>query len=228
MGELASAIATATGEVDEERRGIAVALYDLLAQGEPVAEAGLADRAGLGPATVSARLARWSGVFRDERGRITGCGGLSLFPIAHRFHAQGGRPIYAWCALDPFLIVPLIRRPATVGSKDPVTGESVTMRVTPDGLEDLRPASAVVSLLEPKRRFGPDVIQTFCHFVLNFATPESAERWASEREGIVVLPAADAFQVGLRAWQGFQPSGSAPPGPFPSRPARPAAPRAGD
>src|SRR5438132_307894 len=40
--ELAAAIAAATGEVDDERRRIAVALYDLLAQGEP----GGGDRVG--------------------------------------------------------------------------------------------------------------------------------------------------------------------------------------
>ena|SRR5437588_5053250 len=53
--------------------------------------------------------------------------------MGHRLHADGGRPVYAWCTLDPFPIVPLIERPATVESKDPVTGEPVTMRVTPSG-----------------------------------------------------------------------------------------------
>jgi alkylmercury lyase len=202
---LAAAIAAATGEVDEERRRIAVALYQLLAQGEPVTETALAAKAGLNPEAVAALLRRWSGVFRDDRGRVTGYGGLALSEMGHRFHADGGRPIYAWCALDPFLIVPLIGRPARVESKDPTTGERVTMRVTAGGIEDLQPESAVVSFLEPDRPFGPDVIEAFCHFVLNFASRESAERWAAEHDGIVILPAADAFQVGLRAWEKFRP-----------------------
>ena len=44
------------------------------------------------------------------------------------------------------------------------------------------------------------MILNFCNYVLNFASRESAERWASERDGIVLLPVDDAFQVGLRAW----------------------------
>jgi hypothetical protein len=44
------------------------------------------------------------------------------------------------------------------------------------------------------------VVQSFCHHVLNFASPESAQRWAADRQDIILLPVADAFQVGRRAW----------------------------
>jgi alkylmercury lyase len=122
--------------------------------------------------------------------------------MSHHFHAEGGKPIYAWCALDPFLIVPVIGRSARVESTDPITGEPITMTVTPEGVEDVSPASAVVTFLTPDntKPFDQDVIQSFCNYVLNFASRESAERWASERDGIAVLPVHDAFQVGLRAW----------------------------
>src|SRR5437899_711228 len=71
------------------------------------------------------------------------------------------------------------------------------------GIHDLSPASAVVSFLAPNKPFDFDVIESFCNFVLNFASHESAERWAAERDGIVLLPAAEAFEVGLRAWSKF-------------------------
>ena len=62
--------------------------------------------------------------------------------------------MYAWCALDPFLIVPVIRRPAHVESKDPVTGEPITMTVTPQGIKDLFPSTAVVSFIAPGNSYG--------------------------------------------------------------------------
>ena len=67
----------------------------------------------------------WPGVFWDEQGRVVGFWGLAIPEMDHRFHAENGKPMYAWCALDPFLIVPVIGRQARVASKDPVTGEPI-------------------------------------------------------------------------------------------------------
>ena len=199
--ELANAIAAATVGIEERERRIAVSLFELLAQGDPVTPAALAVRAGVDEAVVVETLDGWPGVFRDDEGRVVGFWGLAIPEMGHHFHADGGKPIYAWCALDPFLIVPVIRRSARVESQDPVTGERVTMTVTPEGVEDVSPASAVVSFLVPDKPFDQDVIESFCHYVLNFASRDSAERWASGRDGIILLPVADAFQVGLRAWR---------------------------
>jgi alkylmercury lyase len=200
--ELADAIAAASvAGIDDPGRRIAVSLYELLAEGEPVTPANLAARAGVAEAVAVETLDGWPGVFHDEEGRVVGFWGLAIPEMGHRFHAEGGKPIYAWCALDPFLIVPVVGRSARVESTDPVTGETITMTVTPDGVEDVSPASAVVSFLVPNKPFDQDIIQSFCHYVLNFASQASAEQWASQRDGIVLLPVADAFQVGLRAWR---------------------------
>ncbi len=184
----------------DQHRRVAVAVYQLLADGNPVPVSAIANRSGTDSAFVEQALGGWPGVFRGEDGNVIGFWGLAVPEMAHRFHAQGGKPIYAWCALDPFLIVPVIQRTARVESTDPVTAQPITMTVTPDGVEDLSPASAVVSLLAPDKPFDRDVIQTFCHFVLNFASRESAHQWASGREHIVVFPVTDAFEVGRRAW----------------------------
>src|SRR5438105_1876799 len=42
------------------------------------------------------------------------------------------------------------------------------------------------------------------HFVRNFGSRKSAERWAVGRDGIVSLPATDAYEVGLIAWRDFR------------------------
>ena len=200
--ELTDAIAANVVDVGEQERRIAVSLYELLAQGDPVTSAALAARSSVLEAAVVATLEGWPGVFRDDERHVVGFWGLAIPEMAHRFHAEGGKPIHAWCALDPFLIVPVINRPARVESTDPVTGEPISMTVTPEGVRDVSPASAVVTFLVPDstKPFDQDVILNFCNYVLNFASLESAERWASERDGIVVLPVHDAFEVGLRAW----------------------------
>ena len=198
--ELSEAIAAATVGIDEQGRRLAIAVYDLLAQGDPVTPAEIAAHARRPEAVVLATLKGWPGVFWDDEGRVVGFWGLAIPEMDHRFQAEGAKPMYAWCALDPFLIVPVIGRPARVESKDPVTGEPITMTVTPQGITDLSPTTAVVSFIAPDKPFDFDVIESFCNYVLNFASRESAERWASERQGIVLLPAAEAFEVGLRAW----------------------------
>lgn len=146
-------------------------------------------RYAAGPVCSGARTAASSGFW-----------GLAVPEMAHGFHAEGGKPMHAWCALDPFLVVPVIGRTARVESTDLVTGQPITMTVTPSGVEDLSPAFAVVSLLAPDKPFDHDVIQTFCHYVLNFASRESAEQWAAKRDRIGLLPVSDAFEVGRRAW----------------------------
>ncbi len=198
--DLARAIAAATIDINEQGRRIGIAAYDLLAQGYPVTPAEIAAHSREPEAVVVATLNGWPGVFWDDEGRVVGFWGLAIPEMDHRFQAENGKPMYAWCALDPFLIVPVIGRPARVQSKDPVTGEPITMTVTPQGITDLSPATAVVSFVAPNKPFDFDVIESFCHYVLNFASRESAERWASGRDNIVLLPAADAFEVGLRAW----------------------------
>ncbi len=132
---------------------------------------------------------------------MVGFVGLAISPMDHRFQAEGGKPVYAWCALDPFLIVPVIGRTARVESKDPVTNERISMTVTPNGITDLAPTSVVVSFLVPDKPFDQDVIQSFCNFIHFFASQESAERWAAGREGITLLSVDDAFEVGRRAWK---------------------------
>lgn len=198
--QLAEAIAAANVYTDRESRPIAVALYKLLAEGEPVTVVELAAHASVLDAVVLGKLKAWPGVFWDDQGRVVGFWGLAIPEMDIRFHAEGGKPIHAWCAVDPFLVVPVIGRSARVESKDPVTGQPITMTVTPEGIKDLSPASAVVSFIAPDKPFDFDVIETFCNYVLNFASRESAERWASERDGIILLPVSDAFQVGRRAW----------------------------
>lgn len=114
-----------------------MALYQLLADSDPVMLATLAVRSQQPDADVQSQLEAWPGVFRDDDGRVVGLWGFAIPEMAHRFHADGGRPIYAWCPLDPFLSVPVLRRDALVESRHPITAEAISMTVTPDALTNV-------------------------------------------------------------------------------------------
>jgi hypothetical protein len=202
--ELSDSIAAATVVVNEQERRIAVSLWDLLADGHPVSPSELAARARVDEAVVDSALGRWPGVFRDDQDQVVGFWGLAIPPMAHRFHAEGGKPIHAWCALDPFLIVPVIGRAARVESKDPISGERIAMTVTPNEINDVSPASVVVSFLVPDKPFDQEVIQTFCNFVHFFAGTKTAEQWAQGRDEIVIFHVQEAFEIGGRAWRRFR------------------------
>jgi hypothetical protein len=200
---LADAIVASVVDVDDPGKRIVVALYQLLADGDPVHPSALAASTQLSEHDVLDVLHSWPGVFWDERGRVVGFWGLAIPEMAHAFHVDGGKPMYAWCALDPFLIVPVIRRNARVESRDPVTGETISMTVQPEGITNVSPAGVMVSFIWPTGPFDQNVVQTFCNFVHYFASQQSAEHWAAARDNIVLLPLSEAFEVGRRAWSRF-------------------------
>jgi hypothetical protein len=90
--DLSAAIAAALVDVDEQGRRIAVALYELLAQGGPVTPALLAARSDLPEAVVLAYLKGFPGVFRDGEGRVVGFWGLAIPEMAHASRRKAASP----------------------------------------------------------------------------------------------------------------------------------------
>ena len=144
-----------------------------------------------------AHLEEWPGVFRDEEGRVVGFRGLAQPETPHRFEVNGAR-LHAWCAWDTLFLPALIGKTARVSSQCPVTGETISLTVAPDGVEALSPEGAVVSMLMPADGFDADVIQSFCHHVHFFASREAGEQWIGEREGddAFLLTVDEAFHLG--------------------------------
>lgn len=83
---------------------------------------------------------------RDARDQIVGAMGLSLQDHAHRF-SVAGVSLSAWCAEDTLFLPAILQQTATVESSSPVSGESIRLRVSPQRVEEVRPAGAVVSLV---------------------------------------------------------------------------------
>ena len=197
--DLATALRGAVPSLTPDEQRLVVGLYRELAKGAPVAPDALAEDLGLDPESVEEALRRWPGVFTDRDGGIIGFWDLALSGMAHELRL-GDQTVTAWCALDPFLIVPLLAdETATVTSTDPVTGEPVTV-VFRNGEVQAEPETTVISMLAPEQPFDSDVVQSFCHYVHFFASPESGEEWTKRHSGAFLLDVDTAHAVARRSW----------------------------
>ena len=195
--ELADAVTAAFPTLDAGEQRLALGLYRLLLRGKPVTPSDLASEVGADPADVEAALKRWPGVFRDRKGRIVGFWGLSIRAMPHRMSTSEG-DITTWCAMDPLIIAPLVTEAARVESNDPVSGEPISLTVTPHGVTDLQPASTMVSMLSPEGAFTNDVVQSFCHFVHFFGSDKSGQEWVADHPGTFLLTVDEAFDMANR------------------------------
>jgi alkylmercury lyase len=187
----------------EERR-VALALYQEVANGQPVDEAQLGRVLGISDEESRVLLQRDSINFlvhRDERGRVLGFGGLAAAPMHHRFEVDG-RMLSTWCAWDSLFIPEILGRPARVVSSDPESGELVRLVVTPDRIESAEPEGAVVSFIMPDAQaFGSsavNVIVKFCHFIFFFSSRSSGERWVAKHPDTFLCSLDDAFALAKR------------------------------
>src|SRR5438067_13145986 len=132
---------------------------------------------------VDAMLQQMPGVFRDDEQRVIGYFGLTIREMGkHRIHLDG-QTLSAWCAWDTLIIPELIGRTIEVTSTSPNDDGLISLTSTPDGARHLNPVETVVTFVPPKSDFVKNTIQSFCHYVHFFPTPESAARWTAEHPG---------------------------------------------
>jgi len=179
------------------RQRLSVALYRLLADGEPVAPTTLAETTRVPLAETIEALAHWPNVFRDADGRVIAFGGLALRPTKHSFEVDGRR-LNAWCAWDTLFLPIVLGRSGRVESRSPISGAPIALTVSPDGVERASPPTTVLSLVPPGD-FGRNLIKDFCHHVHFLASPEEGEQWASEHDRGYVVSLAEGFELG-RLW----------------------------
>jgi alkylmercury lyase len=125
---LAAELAGAMPTLSDEQQPVALNLYGLLAEGQPVEHQRLAIRSGLPPDHINQLLGELPGVYLDENGRVIGFWGLTIRPMAHRLLVEN-RVLYAWCAWDTLFLPELIGKPAQVQSTCPTTGEPISLSV---------------------------------------------------------------------------------------------------
>jgi len=141
---------------------------------------------------------------RDKEEAIVGIAGLSLNKHPHRFIVDGVR-LSTWCAEDALFLPHLLEKEARVVSRSPVSGEIVRLRVGPDGVKEVAPSGAVISLalVDPEQENMSSVQaiwNAFCRHIHFFATREEAEVWVNGREGIAIVTVEEGFSVGSQLW----------------------------
>ncbi len=177
---------------------ISVALYRLLAKGQPIAREALAAEVRLPVAEINAVLSAWYGVFYDKANRIIGYWGLALSEMKHRFRVNGNG-LYTWCAWDNLFIPQILGATAEVESACPVTNDAIYLTVDPDGIKSVQPVSAVVSFVTPEQaKIKENVVLNFCHHVHFLRSEGAGKDWTSRHPGALFLTLDQAFELGRR------------------------------
>jgi alkylmercury lyase len=70
------------------------------------------------------------------------------------------------------------------------------VKVTPNGVDQIEPPEAVVSLVTPNAT--ADIRRAFCDYVNFFSSNEAASPWLSTHPGATTLPVREAYQLGKR------------------------------
>jgi hypothetical protein len=92
LEELASSIVGCFSTLDLLEQRLSLALYRLLAEGQPVPLTSLAERLEISVERVKRVLDGWPGVFSDAQGRIVGYWGLSIpsaYASPHKLTVNG-------------------------------------------------------------------------------------------------------------------------------------------
>ncbi|MET9609744.1 organomercurial lyase [Streptomyces sp. NPDC006512] len=107
-----------------------------------------------------------------------------------------GQRVYGWCVMD-VLMFPVVFKEASskVTGRCAATGVPVSLTVTPDGVRDLVPADAAVTLAPAT---GADIREVFCDRVNFYATADLARAAADRDPDLAVCSVAEAWSVGKR------------------------------
>jgi alkylmercury lyase len=185
--------------MDAGDQELALALYRLLAEGQPVSPTNLAGALNRPVEDLEHTLNQWPAVFYDGQGCIIGFWGLSVRETKHRLEVNGS-VIYAWCAWDTLWLPELLHASVAVTSRCAQTGDPVRLNVLPERVDSAEPVSTVVSFLELDERAPREnnVVTSFCHFVHFFRDREEGERWTERHPETFLLTLDEAFDIGRR------------------------------
>jgi alkylmercury lyase len=200
VDRLVDAIAEAMPPVSARQLDLVLSAYGAMLAGTPVEVSALAAGADWRADEALSQLRDWPGVYFDNGGRVVGFWGLAVSPISRHLVTTKAGNAWAWCALDPLFILPLLGVRGTVSARSELGGQPVEFEVTPDQVILLAAGAdeVYVSFLTPTGPFSSDIRLTFCDFVLFFDSRRSAGRWTDEHPRTIALPIDEAAEVGRR------------------------------
>lgn len=198
LDQISAAVIDAFPKLSRPEQRVALALYRLLAEGHPATVEQIAKAGTVSADAVREMIGKWHGVQRSADGAVTAFWGLTLSKTKHRFRL-GERELYTWCAWDTLFLPPLLGATAEVESTCPASGARIALRVSPRGIEAVRPETVLLSFVLPHESdVERNVIEAFCCHVHFLASAKSAQAWIAEHAGSFVLSLADAWQIGVR------------------------------
>jgi len=89
LDDIAAAVVDAFPKLSAPEQRVALALYRLLAMGQPVTAEQISGPSNVAWAAVADMLAKWHGVQRGPDGAVTAFWGLTLSKTKHRFRING-------------------------------------------------------------------------------------------------------------------------------------------
>ncbi len=193
--EVAQKVADAFPNLSTIEQRIAVGLYRLLTEGEPVSPDRVAQHLDLSTNLVREVFDSWPAVYFDDEKNVVGFWGLALQEMPHRFKVNG-RQLYTWCAWDSLFIPELLGKTAEVESTCPISGDTISLTVSPKRVKNSSPDGAVISFLSPTTSFDMNVIASFCHYILFFNSEESGNKWLANHKDTVLLTLDEAREIG--------------------------------
>jgi alkylmercury lyase len=185
-------------EISPREQGVALALYRLLAMGQPVSHQQLAEACAATLPEVDRLLKTWIAIYYDELGNITGFWGLTLNETPHKLLTDG-RELYAWCAWDTLFLPALIGKAVEVISHCASSDVTIQLSINQKHIVSLTPANAVLSFVMPDEEgIRKDVVSSFCQAVLFFSSAQEGERWLANNPGTFLMPVERAYTLAQR------------------------------
>ena len=182
--------------ITEQR--LALKLYTLLSGGDAVPLERLSERVGMPLTDVKKIIESWPGVFYDDKNRIVGFWGIAVDEMSHHF-VVNGKTVYTWCAWDTLFIPELLNTTAQITSHCALSGDEISLTISPTGIESAQPDQIMVSFLVPDEgELKENITTSFCHYVFFFHSQEAGEHWMAEHPGTFLLSLDEAFAVGKK------------------------------
>lgn len=183
------------GAYEAELRLQVVALQ-LLSKGEPVSPDRLAEAWSMPLEQVNAIFEQASALGTlqlDDSGNMVGTA-LSLVPSNHKFQIDG-KNLYAWCAYDAIYAPGVIGKNAIIDSVDPISNESLRIKVSPEGVTESEPKMifATVVGMDADARGGAESPR--CNQMHFFVSEENASKWAADHPGVAIMTVDQLFDV---------------------------------
>ena len=197
LEQIVGAVLDAFPKLSVEEQRVSLAIYRLLAKGQPVAAGQISEASDVPRDAVAKMLATWHGVERDAHGAVIAFWGLTLSETKHLFRING-RELHTWCAWDTLFLPRLLGTAAEVESVCPATGERIRLTVSPSGVQSVEPKSVALSFLLPtKPEIERSVTETFCCHVHFFASSSAAPEWVRARPR-TILSLESGWEVAAR------------------------------